>query len=433
MTTTFATSLHALLGRDDAEALAAGGAAPPRLARDLAAAGVAPGDRVALLYPREDGAYDVLAAARVGPAWTLRPEGGRGVVAVESVRHRTRALDAAEVARLDAALAPRRGSVARMVAPHVHRSPSDLRYRVHDGEQFVAVYEPEEQHLADDHLQRILATRRGRRRAAPAPPPRDLVLELDAVPVARRGTTAPAPAEDMDRVHVKQMSDGWKVWHPGVRAYVTGPDFTPYATKAAAMERARDIMVQIGATAARPKGRAGAAKAPRGAVEVAPGAAAGTLFAPAEMVAKGGQMGFKFNGRKRNRLGAETAQEVDWTRRQLLGRRVRLTPRGGGFAVDGFVREVRFAAADGVAVVLDGVRHPFRLADYAVEIDPRGRKRNAPQLPSGRRGALAAPPPMPPYEEFPIGRAVARDDLAQRRRRAVEEYEALDTLRVEHF
>lgn len=444
--------------------------------------------------------------------------------------------------------------------PHVHRSPSDFRYRVHDGEQFVAVYEPHEEHIAQDHLQRLLAGRRRKRTATPVPP-REYTLELDAVPVSGRAATA--QAEDVDTVHVKQFRDGWRVWNPGVQAYVTGPGFTPYASKTAAMERARDIMVEM-------KGKA--KRAARGDVAVAPGVSSGTLFSPAEMTAKGGQMGFKFNGmrshafgkaerdawfatqhpasypdgrvipvlhddvvrrhadghyevgrvaehwdgslvvrfqqeqrggharnveavlspewtvsrygdrltlaqverltrdapvaprrdvrpreeprrpsapskpplpshqlgfkfngRKRNRaldVRDATAQETDWTRRMLAGRYVRLVPkRARGEMLEGFVAEVGHTVAGGFTVKLEG-RAPVKLAEYAVDVDA---KRNGAHLPWGRRGSLAAPPPMPPYDESPIGRAVTRDDLTQRRRRAVEEYEAMESLRVEHF
>lgn len=494
--TTFALSLHALLSRDDAEALARDSVAPARIVRELHAAGARPGDRVALLYPREGDLYDLLAVVRLGARGSLRREGGGGVVSLDSVRHRARALTDLEAGRVGARSSPGGGTVGRM-EPHIHQSPSDLRYRVHDGDQFVAVFEPDEKHLAEEHLAQIVGGRR-RRVQTPVAVPRELVLELDAVPSAGRAVAV--AEEDPETVHVKQFRDGWRVWHPGTRSYLAGPGFEPYPTKTAAMERARDVMVQIGATAKRPQGRKGAA--PRGAVALAPGLAQGGLFAPAEVTPKGGQMGFKFNGRRiiggyrvdveaeRARSAEAQAQREAEDHRAFLAAHPYRYPDGRIVPVEGDMVVRRHAnnyveqgsVRDGVVhyfawwdgqsraavapvtvewtvvepgslaanpslaalrqlaaagpVAREEVTHKPRAATVSLTAsDPRqqawkfnGRKRNGAPHPSGRRGPLAAAPSMPPYEELPIGRAVSRDDLARRRRDAVEEYEAMQAL-----
>jgi len=165
--------------------------------------------------------------------------------------------------------------------PHIHTG-SDGRFRVWDGERFVAIYEPDDHASASAHLQRLEPKRR--KRAAETP--RELVLEVSDVRAARRGGVD-ADAEDPERVHLKQFSDGWRVWNPPTRSYVSGPDGA-FSSKFEAMARARELTLQAGAAS-----RGGASRAParRGAsIE------GGGLFAAREVAAPGQQVGFKFNG-----------------------------------------------------------------------------------------------------------------------------------------
>ena len=199
-----------------------------------------------------------------------------------------------------------------MATPQIHTG-SDLRHRVWDGDKFAAIYEPDDYASAASHLARLT-----RRRKAPAAPAAAESFELSVGDVPAVSRSAPAIAEDPDRVHLKEFSDGWRVWHPVVRSYVGDADRSPFATKHDAMHRARDVQVQIGALGASTAGRAAPrrkAPPPR-----TPPLMERTLFAPAEVAPKGGQIGFKFNARERREKGTPTDLNL-WVLDQCFGER----------------------------------------------------------------------------------------------------------------
>ena len=179
----------------------------------------------------------------------------------------------------------RRSSIlGRMAAapPHIHTG-SDGRFRVWDGDRFAAIYEPDDYASAQAHLQRLEPKRRKR---PVAETPRELVLSTE-VRAVRRGSTDVA-AEDPERVHVKEFSDGWRVWNPLSRSYVGAADRGAFSAKTDAMFRARELTLQAGAS------RSPAARAPaRRSADVE----GGGLFSAREVAAPGQQVGFKFNGR----------------------------------------------------------------------------------------------------------------------------------------
>lgn len=310
-----------------------------------------------------------------------------------------------------------------MVAPHVHRSPSDHRFRVHDGEAFIAIYEPDEAHLAEAHLQRILPKRKAR---PAAPVPRDLVLEVTDAPVRAAGTPQVA---DVDRVHVQQFSDGFRVWHPDLRTFVAGPDGA-YQRREDALARARDVMVQIGT----------AARAKKPARRATPAPSEG-LFAPRELAARGEQIGFKFNG----------ADEESRAVRALTRLAQAVVEEPGAFDADlahyarthnlqELVNTIAYSEANALRDTADrgGYTHwaggygPFNGAvrgravlslRHALE-----RKGNGAQQPWGRRYMA---PQLGTYEDLlPMGRAPSADEVRARpRRQTVADYERQSELK----
>lgn len=126
-------------------------------------------------------------------------------------------------------------------------------------------------------------------------------------------------------------------------------DAPPSPRVARITERGRDALRERSAPAPRP------VSAPR------------SLPAPMPEPMPKGQLRFKFNGRSLQSLSAASAQEVDWSRRSLLGRRVRLTPRAGGATRVGVVQRVDYTARDGFTVSLEG-RSPVRVDEYVLEL-----------------------------------------------------------------
>jgi hypothetical protein len=313
--------------------------------------------------------------------------------------------------------------------PHIHTG-SDGRFRVWDGDRFVAIYEPDDHASASAHLQRLEPKRRKR----PAvETPRELVLQVTDVPAARRGA-ADAAAEDPEKVHLKEFSDGWRVWNPPTRSYVSGPDGA-FASKFEAMARARELSLQ-----AFTSGRGGASKATARRSAAVEG---GGLFAAREMAAPGQQVGFKFNGR-----AAGAPVPVAMFHHEGLTSAVARAP-GGGFLVslvdtedrrfisqnrryDDLVEAVNKAArgvfGNGVSVVTEP-GWGYKINGAANAPAPYRSAKPNHRL-QGRRGTMP-PDAMPHYADaMPIGRAMTADDApAPARRRSVEEYDRMSSLR----
>ena len=287
--------------------------------------------------------------------------------------------------------------------PHIHTG-SDSRFRVWDGERFVAIYEADDYPSASAHLARLQP--KPRRRAA-EPAPREVVLDLSSIPAARRGATE-INAEDPERVHLKQFSDGWRVWNPLSRSYVGNADRGAFAAKTDAMFRARDLAVEAGLA-----GRSAPFKATKRRVASVEG---GGLFAAREMAAPGQQIGLKFNASPA--VVAVFTNDIEGVRALVS----RSTRAGEPYAVS-------------MQDVDSGERLPtvFYYADLDRAISQAKSLVFGREMPKhnqrlqGRRGLQ--PEVMPLYADvMAMGRATSKAELPPRRR-TVAEYDAMSALR----
>lgn len=167
--------------------------------------------------------------------------------------------------------------------PQLVTSPTDQRHRVYDGTKIAAIYEPHELGKAEAHLAKLLKKGGGRKKAPAMPTEEELQKILSApapvVPRTPRKKSAPAPMslgrqEDTSVLHIKEFSDGYRIWHPTERRYI-GPNRGAFQDLPAASERLAELRLEM-----LEKGLSLSAKDRKRATADAALRSVGTLFAP---------------------------------------------------------------------------------------------------------------------------------------------------------